>query len=127
MPARDNSRHARRQLMSALGVPIVGRPIRLALAGCGRIAASHFAAIAQHRDDLELVGVCDVEPRALAAAAERTRAKPFDHLGAMLQAGVADCVVLATPSGLHAPQTIECARAGVHVITEKPMATRWED
>jgi UDP-N-acetyl-2-amino-2-deoxyglucuronate dehydrogenase len=113
--------------MSALGVPIVGRPIRLALAGCGRIAASHFAAIARHRDDLELVGVCDVEPSALAAAAERTHAKPFDHLGAMLQAGVADCVVLATPSGLHAAQTIECARAGVHVVTEKPMATRWED
>jgi UDP-N-acetyl-2-amino-2-deoxyglucuronate dehydrogenase len=36
-------------------------------------------------------------------------------------------VVLATPSGLHAAQTIECARAGMHVVTEKPMATRWQD
>jgi UDP-N-acetyl-2-amino-2-deoxyglucuronate dehydrogenase len=113
--------------MSALGAPIVGRPIRLALAGCGRIAASHFAAIAQHRDDLELAAVCDVDAEALRAAAEHTRARPFDHLGAMLQSGAADCVVLATPSGLHAAQTIECARAGLHVVTEKPMATRWQD
>ncbi|MFI4932415.1 MAG: Gfo/Idh/MocA family protein [Burkholderiales bacterium] len=107
--------------------PISGRPIRLALVGCGRIAASHFAAIAQHRDEVELVGVCDTSGSALSAAAEKTRAKPFSSLASLLQAGIADCVALATPSGLHAAQTIECARAGVHVVTEKPMATRWQD
>ena len=36
-------------------------------------------------------------------------------------------MVLATPSGLHPMQTIEAARAGFHVMTEKPMATRWSD
>jgi UDP-N-acetyl-2-amino-2-deoxyglucuronate dehydrogenase len=36
-------------------------------------------------------------------------------------------VVLATPSGLHARQVIEAAEAGLHVMTEKPMATRWAD
>jgi UDP-N-acetyl-2-amino-2-deoxyglucuronate dehydrogenase len=35
--------------------------------------------------------------------------------------------VLASPSGLHARQAIEAAQAGCHVMTEKPMATRWED
>jgi len=38
-----------------------------------------------------------------------------------------DAVILATPSGLHPSQTIQCARAGRHVVAEKPMATRWED
>jgi UDP-N-acetyl-2-amino-2-deoxyglucuronate dehydrogenase len=113
--------------MSALRGPIVGRPIRLALAGCGRIAASHFAAIAQHRGEIDLVAVCDIDRRALDAAVQRVQTRAFDNLAAMLRADVADCVVLATPSGLHAAQAIECARAGVHVITEKPMATRWQD
>jgi UDP-N-acetyl-2-amino-2-deoxyglucuronate dehydrogenase len=36
-------------------------------------------------------------------------------------------VVLATPSGLHARQVTEAAQAGLHVMTEKPMATRWAD
>jgi UDP-N-acetyl-2-amino-2-deoxyglucuronate dehydrogenase len=36
-------------------------------------------------------------------------------------------VILCTPSGLHCEQTIRAARAGKHVITEKPMATRWQD
>jgi UDP-N-acetyl-2-amino-2-deoxyglucuronate dehydrogenase len=113
--------------MSAMRAPIVGRPIRLALAGCGRIAGNHFAAIEQHRGEVELIAVSDVEPSVLAAAAKRTKAKPFVDLSAMLAAGGIDCLVLATPSGLHAAQTIEGARAGVHVVTEKPMATRWQD
>jgi len=113
--------------MSETKAPIVGRKIRLALAGCGRIAANHFAAIEQHQGEVELVAVCDVDPAALAAAAARTQARPFDHLGAMLREAQADCAVLTTPSGLHAAQAIECARAGWHVVTEKPMATRWQD
>jgi len=38
-----------------------------------------------------------------------------------------DIVVLATPSGLHPAQAIAAAAAGLHVCTEKPMATRWAD
>src|SRR5262245_15488218 len=45
----------------------------------------------------------------------------------MLEKSDADVVVLSTPSGLHAEQTIRAAQAGKRIITEKPMATRWED
>ena len=38
-----------------------------------------------------------------------------------------DLIVLTTPSGLHPDQTIAAAEAGVHVCTEKPMATSWKD
>ncbi|HLF67596.1 MAG TPA: Gfo/Idh/MocA family oxidoreductase, partial [Gammaproteobacteria bacterium] len=38
-----------------------------------------------------------------------------------------DLVVLCTPSGLHAQQAIAAAKVHKHVLTEKPMATRWED
>lgn len=45
----------------------------------------------------------------------------------MLAKTNADVVVLATPSGLHPTQAIEAAKAGFHVMTEEPMATRWAD
>ena len=45
----------------------------------------------------------------------------------MLAGTDADVVILATPSGLHAEQAIQVAAAGRHVMTEKPMATRWQD
>jgi len=106
---------------------ITERKIRFALAGCGRIAQNHFAAIKHHDSRCELVGVCDVNSQALEAAVLTTGAKPYKSLADMLDRCNADAFILTTPSGLHPEQAIEVAAAGKHVITEKPMATRWED
>ena len=106
---------------------ITDRRIRFALVGCGRISANHFDAIEKHADRAELVGVCDIDPAALAKAEERTGAPGFRSLDAMLAGTNADIVILATPSGLHADQAVQVAEAGRHVMTEKPMATRWQD
>jgi UDP-N-acetyl-2-amino-2-deoxyglucuronate dehydrogenase len=103
------------------------RKICFALVGSGRIAANHFAAIEKHAERVELDAVCDVDRDALATATTRTGAKGYGRLGDMLAGSKADIVVLATPSGLHPDQAIEIAQAGRHVMTEKPMATRWED
>jgi UDP-N-acetyl-2-amino-2-deoxyglucuronate dehydrogenase len=107
--------------------PVTDRRIRFALAGCGRIAANHFGAIEKHKDRADLVAVCDVDPLALEKAARRTGTRPYASYVEMLEKSGADIVVLATPSGLHPAQTIHAAEAGKHVMTEKPMATRWED
>lgn len=107
--------------------PINGRKIRFALIGCGRIAGNHFEAIKQHAAETELVGVCDVVSERLAAAAVQTGARPYENLGYLLADTQADVVVITTPSGLHPEQAIEVAESGRHVMTEKPMATRWHD
>jgi UDP-N-acetyl-2-amino-2-deoxyglucuronate dehydrogenase len=107
--------------------PITGRKVRFALVGCGRIAANHFAATEKHADRAELVAVCEIDAKAREAAVNRTKAKGFDRLDKMLAESNADIVVLATPSGLHPDQAIEIAQSGRHVMTEKPMATRWQD
>lgn len=107
--------------------PITDRKIRFALVGCGRIAQNHFAALKQHTERSELVGVCDVNAQARASAANETGAKPYANLGNMLGDTNADIVILTTPSGLHPEQTIEIAASGRNVMTEKPMATRWHD
>lgn len=107
--------------------PITGRKLRLALVGCGRIAANHFGAMEGHSGQIDLVDVCDIDPAALKAAVERTGANGHIQLTDMLKATTADLVVLTTPSGLHPQQAIDVAKAGKHVMTEKPMATRWQD
>ena len=113
--------------MPASAEELKNRPIRFAVVGCGRIAEKHFEAIAEHRDNAEIAGVCDTDPAHLAAATERTGAPGFASLGDLLEKAAADVVVLATPSGLHPQQAIRAAEAGCHVMTEKPMATRWAD
>jgi UDP-N-acetyl-2-amino-2-deoxyglucuronate dehydrogenase len=107
--------------------PIVGRKIRVALIGCGRIAPKHFEALQAHRERTELVAVCDTDRAALEAAASATGARAFPTLNTLLEGCDADVVVLCTPSGEHPAQTIQIAATGRHVITEKPMATRWAD
>ena len=108
-------------------VELRSRRIRFAVVGCGRISKNHFEALALHATRAELVAVCDTQPQALDAATAATGARGFDTLDALLAHSGADVVVLATPSGLHAQQAIACAQAGRHVLSEKPMATRFED
>src|SRR6266540_4444871 len=62
---------------------VTDRKIRFALVGCGRISANHFDALDRHADRAELVGVCDIDPDALARAEERTGAPGFRSLEAM--------------------------------------------
>lgn len=106
---------------------IHNRKIKFALVGCGRIAQNHFAAMAEHADQCELVDICDVNPEALKAAINKTNAQGYASLESLLENTTADCVVLTTPSGLHASQAIQIAQSKRHVMTEKPMATRWAD
>lgn len=97
------------------------RPIRLALVGCGRISRNHFDVITRN-PDLQLVAVCDsVRERAETAGSE-FGVPAFTSLEQMLADVPCDAVVVATPSGLHPQHGILAARAGRHVISEKPMA-----
>lgn len=71
--------------------------------------------------------VCDVERAARDEWSTRLDVPAYDDLDRLLEDASIDVVVLATPSGLHPAQAIRAAEAGVHVVTEKPMATRWTD
>jgi UDP-N-acetyl-2-amino-2-deoxyglucuronate dehydrogenase len=106
---------------------IKGRKIRIALVGCGRISANHFGAILQYPDEFELVAVCDNDTSALEKATSEYKVTGYASLTELLQKEELDAVSICTPSGLHPDQAEEIAAAGIHVISEKPMATRWAD
>ncbi len=99
------------------------KEFRVALVGCGRIARNHFDAIAKI-DGLSLTAVCD-EISSRAEDAGRENDVPwFTDYATMLKEALCDVVVIATPSGLHPDHGILAARAGKHVISEKPMAIK---
>lgn len=103
------------------------RKIRMAIVGCGRISANHFASIEKHTDEIELAAVCDVELGIVDTTAKKYGVNGYIKLEEMLRKEKLDLVALCTPSGLHANQTALAAKYGVNVMTEKPMATRWAD
>lgn len=106
---------------------IEDRRIRFALVGCGRISDRHFGAIKEHADRAELVAVCDNDGAAARQRGTEFDVAHFESLDTLLASSQADVVTLCTPSGLHPGQTVQIARAGRHIITEKPMATRLAD
>jgi len=99
----------------------VSENFRVALVGCGRIAKNHFDAIARV-DGLDLVAVADVVQARAEAAGAANGVPAFASLAEMMAAVDCDIVTVATPSGLHPVHGIEAARAGKHVVSEKPMA-----
>lgn len=106
---------------------ITGRKIRIGLVGCGRIAKKHFSAIESFSDDFELAAVCDNAQDALKLAMDTYKVNGYLSLTEMLKSEDIDVVSICTPSGIHPDQAVEIAEAGAHVISEKPMATRWLD
>lgn len=113
--------------MTTMHAHVKDRKIRTAVIGCGRISANHFEAIRQHAADMELVAVCDTDPAALEAHRSKFGVKGYPRMEELLAAEQIDLVVLCTPSGLHPVQATLAASHKVHVMTEKPMATRWQD
>lgn len=113
--------------MSPVLPPIKGRKIRCVLLGCGRVAQKHLNALDALSEELELVGVCDSDEDVAAAAARHLGVVALCDAETLYDQVRPDLAILATPSALHAEQAISAARRGIHVMTEKPMATRWAD
>ena len=109
-------------------IPIIkDRKIRLAIVGCGRISKNHFDSIEKYQNDIELISICDSQKEVLNKHEIKYKVKGYLDLNDMLKNENLDLVAICTPSGLHANQTELCAKTGVNVMTEKPMATRWQD
>lgn len=101
------------------------KTFKVALVGCGRISGNHFDAI-RVVEGLELSAVSDSIPDRARAAGEAQGVPWFSSFSEMLKEADADVVTICTPSGLHSMQGVAAARAGKHVITEKPMAITLE-
>jgi len=106
---------------------IKDRKIRMAIVGCGRISKNHFGSIEQHQENIDLVAICDTNPAVLKEHENRYKVPAYRSLETMLESEDLDIVALCTPSGIHPMQTEIIASRGIHVMTEKPMATRWTD
>ncbi|HEY7219860.1 MAG TPA: Gfo/Idh/MocA family oxidoreductase [Candidatus Binatia bacterium] len=102
------------------------RQIRYAVVGLGHIAqVAVLPAFAHARKNSQLTALVSDDPQKLKALGRRYR---VDHLFSYreydecLGSGMVDAVYIALPNHLHADYSVRAARAGIHVLCEKPMA-----
>jgi predicted dehydrogenase len=79
----------------------------------------HAPGIANH-PGTALTGVWARRPEAAAELAGRYGAEPFEDYASMLS--TVDAVAFCVPPGVQGPMAIEAARAGKHLVLEKPIA-----
>lgn len=103
---------------SVLGEQVMA--IGFGIVGCGMISGFHAKAVADIRG-AKVVACFDT----IAAAADRRAAEfgctAYSELDAMLADPRVDVVTIGTPSGAHLEPAVAAARAGKHVIVEKPL------
>ena len=103
------------------------KKVRLALLGTGKMAATHaaqFKAIA----GVELVAALDVDrQRVEAFAAQFGIKRAFTDLDRLLKDGECEAVSIVAPDAAHMPLSLECLKAGKHVLCEKPLALNKKD
>ena len=100
------------------------RAVRYAVVGLGHIAqVAVLPAFAHARRNSRLTALVSDDRGKLKALAARYGVEhtfTYDEYDACLEQ--VDAVYIALPNSLHAEYTIRAARAGVHVLCEKPMA-----
>lgn len=95
--------------------------VGVGIIGSGRIARTHanaYKSVARGK----LVGCTDVIPAAAKNFAAQNDIKVYDTAEGMMRDPDIDAVIIATPNGLHAEQTITALQAGKHVFCQKPIA-----
>ncbi|MCO8121444.1 Gfo/Idh/MocA family oxidoreductase [Stieleria sp. TO1_6] len=94
--------------------------IGIGIVGCGMIANFHARAIADAAG-AHLVGATSRRPEGYQAFAAEHDCKGYESLEAMLADDSIQAVSICTPSGLHMDPAVAAAKAGKHVIVEKPL------
>ncbi len=90
------------------------------IVGCGMIANFHARAVADIRG-AKVVACYDTIPASADRLARSVGCTPYTDLKAMMADPQVDVVTICTPSGAHMEPALAAAKAGKHVIVEKPL------
>ena len=101
-------------------------PVRFGMIGRGIIADIHAEGIL-NTEEAELAAVFDTKRESAVKLTETYGGDICNTLEELLAREDVEVVCICTPSGMHAEQTAMVARAGKHVLVEKPMAIRLDD
>jgi predicted dehydrogenase len=100
----------------------MGNPISVCLVGAGRVANVHSNSLVHHVPEGKLVAVFDNNENVLNHLADQFDIKNRYHsLEDALDEAEFEAVVITTPTFTHADLAITAAKAGKHILLEKPM------
>jgi len=100
------------------------KKIRIGIIGCGGMAKAHASRFDDVLDRIQVTAAVDVQREKAQAVANVLSEDPVVETDYRQIYDVVDAVLIVTPHHLHHPITMDCLRAGKHVLVEKPMALK---
>lgn len=94
---------------------------RIGFIGTGAVAQVHVEAY-RSLPEVELAACCDLDPARAEAFSRQHAVAPYPTVADMLKSANLDIACVLTPARTHEDAVIACARAGLHVLCEKPLA-----
>ncbi|MGM0620741.1 MAG: Gfo/Idh/MocA family protein [Bacteroidota bacterium] len=98
----------------------------IAILGCGKVAHLHAKAI-KKLSNAKLAAVWSRTPETAEKFAQEYQTTPFTNIEEMTKKANIDLAIVCTPHPFHREPTIAAAKAGAHVLVEKPLASTLED
>ncbi|MFW6133115.1 MAG: Gfo/Idh/MocA family protein [Planctomycetota bacterium] len=98
--------------------------VRFGIIGVGTMGTGHARSIAGDTGRLiELGAVCDIDEDRARSVGGECDVPYFTDAGELYDSDLCDAVIIATPHYPHAPLALQAARAGLHVLCEKPLSS----
>ena len=102
--------------------------VRLGVIGCGIMGPSHGrSALRSTKYKYEVTAVCDINKEAADRASVNFNAPAFYDHHSMFASNLVDAVIISTPHYFHTPIAIDAFEAGIHVLSDKPVAVHKND
>jgi len=100
--------------------------LNIGVIGLGAIGQKHVEALVQV-ERANLAGVTDINKEVAEKTAKKYNTTGFVDYQEMLATPGLDAVVVATPDEIHTAPCLDAAKAGKHILVEKPIATTLAD
>jgi len=98
------------------------KKVRIAIVGVGGMGSAHCEILAKRPEEVELEAVCDIDPKRAEEVGKKYGVPHFTRHEDLFASGLADAVLIATPHYFHPTIAIDAFKAGLHVLSEKPIA-----
>jgi len=96
--------------------------IKTGIIGCGKVAHMHAKALKNVPESM-FTAVCNRDIVKAKAFADLYNVKAYASIEEMVSDGGVEAVIIGTPHPVHAEHTVAAAKAGAHILVEKPLAS----
>ncbi|MFH1009044.1 MAG: Gfo/Idh/MocA family oxidoreductase [Candidatus Latescibacterota bacterium] len=95
--------------------------VRFGVIGTGGMGSGHLR-VMKELEEVAVTAVCDIDPEVCARVSAEQEVPGFVEAEALMDSGLVDAVIVATPHYFHPPISVAAMKKGLHVLSEKPVS-----